>query len=111
MAGRMSDQIRFRSRTLSLDKNAKCSSDIFAIDLFLNRLMNAFELEESDRLLLFRDAIGETRSRSSCAFRVLKNIETIEVALLNEFDRLSEIFLSFTREANDNVTGQRQSSG
>src|SRR6476619_3509039 len=101
MASRMSDQIRFRSRALSLDKHTQRSAYVLTIEFFLNRLVNAFKLEESDLLLLFGDAIGEIRSRSSCAFRVLKDVQTIVAALLNQLDRLSKIFVSFTGETHD----------
>src|SRR6185503_4292306 len=110
MASRMSDQIKFRSRTLSFDKHTHCSTDVLAIEFFLNGLVNTFKLAESDRLLLFGAAIGETRSRSSCAFGVLKDVQTIVARLLNQLDRLSKVFLSFTGEAHDDVAGQRQAS-
>src|SRR5262245_46276180 len=110
MAGRMSKQIRFRPRALSLNKNTQCSSDVFTKDLFLNCLLDAFELEKSDFLLLFGDAIGETRSRRSCAFGIFENVKTIVATLLNEFDGLPKIFFSLTWEPDDDIARQRQPS-
>ena len=108
VAGRVSCQVVFRTRALSLGKNAKRTSDIRVVDLFLSFALHLFKFEESRSLVLLGNVIMKLGRRSACTSRIFEDVKTVVLTLFNQIHRLLKILVRFTRKTDDDVTGKSQ---
>src|ERR1051325_8397451 len=100
--------VAFGPRAPSLCQHAERPSDIRPIDFLLRRALHFFEFEEACSLFSFRNVIVKLSGRRAGALRVLEDVKTVVLTLLDKRKCLLEVFLRLTWKTDNDVARQRQ---
>src|SRR5690349_16102441 len=80
------------------------------INLLLSSSLNLFEFKESVCLFFLRYVVVEVCGGRAGTARVLEDVKAVVLTLLDEFERLAEVVVSFAGKADDDVAGKRQTT-
>src|SRR5439155_3294672 len=94
----------------SFRQHSYFTADVTVVDLLLNAMLQAFQLEKSSAFFMLANIITQSGCRSTRPLGIFEDIQRVITDLLNQTHRVAKIRPRLAGEADNNITSNSNSA-